>query len=260
MSLSFENVLSISNVEKFYGGLKALNKVNFEIKSGELIGLIGPNGAGKTTLFNLITGLEKTTSGEIFFFNENITSLKPYQIASKGISRTFQNLRLFFDMTVLENVMIGCYYKTASNLIKTILRDSEFKKNEKMAVQKAVEQIKFVGMMEKANELTKNLSYGEQRYVELARALVSEPKLILLDEPSAGMNPTESKKLMQLILKIKENGINIIIIEHDMRVIMSICERIIVLDQGKVIACGNPQEIKNHPKVISAYLGNENIL
>ncbi len=257
---STSNILSLSNIEKFYGGLKALNGVTLEINVGELTGLIGPNGAGKTTLFNLITGLEKITRGEIFFLNEKINSLKPYQIASKGISRTFQNLRLFFNMTILENVMLGCFYKTSSNLFQTIVRDSKFKEKEKIAIEKALEAIDFVGLKEKANELAKNLSYGEQRCVELARALVSEPKLILLDEPSAGMNPAESKKLMTLILKIKEQGINLVIIEHDMRLIMSICERIIVLDQGIVIACGTPEEIKNHPRVISAYLGNDKVI
>lgn len=249
-------ILTATGICHSFGGLMALEDVNFQMGHKEIVGLIGPNGAGKTTLFNLFTGHYNPTGGQIYFKNERINGLKPYQITPKGIARTFQNIRLFGQMSVLDNVLIGRHCRTRAGLFSTILKTPAFKKEEARARETALVMLSFVRLEEKKAELARNLSYGEQRRLEIARALATDPALLLLDEPAAGMNPQESITLMELVRQIRDRmGKTILLIEHDMKVVMGISERVAVLNYGKKIAEGTPHEVQNNEEVIKAYLG-----
>ncbi len=251
------SILETIQVSRNFGGLKALDRVDFSIQEREIVGLIGPNGAGKTTLFNLFTGHYQPSEGEIYFNNEKISELKPYRITAKGIARTFQNIRLFNQMSVLDNVLIGRHTRTKSGLAGAIFRLPGCNKEEAGSVKYAMEMLKFVNLETKKDEWACNLAYGEQRRLEIARALATDPELLLLDEPAAGMNPQETAGLMKLISQIRDRmGITILLIEHDMKVVMGISERIAVLVYGKKIAEGKPAEIRRNPAVIRAYLGD----
>lgn len=255
------SVLKVNNLSRSFGGIKAVSGINMDIKKGEIIGLIGPNGAGKTTFFNLLTGIYSPSEGDIVYNFQNEISIKnkkPYAIAASGISRTFQNIRLFSNMTVMENVIIGLHKNINYGFFSYFFRSPIFYKEEKAAENKALELLKIFNLENKKDELAKNLPYGEQRRLEIARALASNPEILLLDEPAAGMNPNETKELTELITWIRDKfDITILLIEHDMSLVMSLCNRIYVLDYGQLIAEGTPNEIKKNPKVIKAYLGGE---
>jgi branched-chain amino acid transport system ATP-binding protein len=241
-----------------FGGLKAVSGFNMEIHQGELIGLIGPNGAGKTTSFNLLTGVYVPTEGDILFQGKRVNGLAPYQITRKGISRTFQNIRLFNELSVLDNVKVAYHSLAKHSIMSSIFRLPSHFSGEKEIEEKALQFLEIFHLEKFKDELAKNLPYGQQRRLEIARALAAGPKLLLLDEPAAGMNPQETHQLMELIAFIrKELKLTILLIEHDMKLVMGICERIYVLDHGQLIAQGTPEEIRNHPKVIEAYLGEE---
>lgn len=252
------NLLKAEGVSKVFGGLKAVSNFEMHIEKGELIGLIGPNGAGKTTAFNLLTGVYQPTTGVIEFGGKNVIGLKPFQITQRGIARTFQNIRLFSELTVLDNVKIAYHSHVKYGLTEAVFRMGRYFQEEGEIEKKAIAFLKIFKLDHKKHEIAKNLPYGEQRRLEIARALAAKPQLLLLDEPAAGMNPQETQQLMEMIGWIrKEFGLTILLIEHDMSLVMGICERIYVLEYGSIIAHGTPIEIKNNPQVIKAYLGEE---
>lgn len=255
-----EVVLELKNVTKRFGGLTAVDRFTGYVKNGELLGLIGPNGAGKTTLFNLITGMYEPDEGEILFLSHRLNGLKPHQVTQLGIARTFQNIRLFSDMSVLENVMVAqhCKLRSTLSMFSFVFKTPSALKFERQVRMRSEKLLEKVGLLHFANEKASALPYGLQRKLEIARALATEPKLLLLDEPAAGMNPQETSELMVFIKTIRDEfNLSIIVIEHDMKVIMGICERIYVMDYGKLIAEGTPKEIQSNPLVIRAYLGEE---
>ena len=252
-----KTILSIHNLTKAFGGLVAVHGVSFKVKAGTIMGLIGPNGAGKTTVFNLITGNYTPDSGEIIFDNKDLKKLPTNRIVTLGIARTFQSIRLFQGMTVLENVLAGRHCRMKAGLWSSLFRLPGQRNEEKRAIKRAMEELAFVGISHQHANLAKNLSYGNQRLLEIARALSSDPRLLILDEPAGGMNDQETTQLIDLIRAIRARGISVLLIEHDMGLVMKVCEQLIVLEYGEVIAQGTPDEIKSNPLVIEAYLGVE---
>jgi branched-chain amino acid transport system ATP-binding protein len=255
-------ILKVNKLTKAFGGLMAVSNVNLELNQGELVGLIGPNGAGKTTVFNLLTGIYVPTSGTITLFQDNnqtqLQCLKPYTICKAGVARTFQNIRLFKDLTVLDNVRIAMHKNLDYGLFASLFHTKAYSEEENQLIEKSLELLKILKLHHKKDELARNLPYGEQRHLEIVRALAANPSLLLLDEPAAGMNPDETANLTEMIGWIRKNfNLTILLIEHDMSLVMKICERIYVLDYGMVIAEGTPSEIKANKRVIEAYLGEE---
>lgn len=255
------DMLIVNNLYKSFGGVKAVSDINMVIEEGEIVGIIGPNGAGKTTFFNLLTGIYSPSSGDITYkLKEEVSSnkFKPFRMTKYGVARTFQNIRLFKDMTVLENVLIGYHNNFKYGILSSIFHFSSYFKNEVKGNDEVTELLKIFGLYDKRDALAKNLPYGEQRKLEIARALASKPKLLLLDEPAAGMNPNETRELTKLINWIRDEfELTIILIEHDMSLVMDICDNLFVFDYGKLIAHGNPESIQKNPRVIKAYLGGE---
>jgi len=251
------SLLSVKGLTKSFGGLMAVNDVSLDLAEGSIMGLIGPNGAGKTTVFNLITGIYRPDQGEILFKDMPIMGVPTHRIVSLGIARTFQTIRLFQNLSVLENVLSGRHCRMEAGSLRAMLRTPGQRREERQALERALEMLDFVRLRREATQLAKNLSYGNQRLLEVARALAADPRLLILDEPSGGMNEQETGELILLIGKLREQGITILLIEHRMSLVMRLCESIVVLDYGAKIAQGTPEEIKENPRVIEAYLGSE---
>ncbi|CAN7429237.1 ABC transporter ATP-binding protein [Knoellia sp. LjRoot47] len=247
-------ILEARGVTMRFGGLTAVKDVDMVVHPGEIVGLIGPNGAGKTTFFNCLTGLYKPTEGEVRLLGEVIPP-KPRAVVMAGMARTFQNIRLFANMTALENVMVGRYCRTSSMALTSILRGPKFRREEEATRARAQELLEFVGLGDSAENLARNMPYGDQRRLEIARALATDPKLILLDEPTAGMNPQETKQASDLIFRIRDSGLAVVVIEHDMRFIFNLCDRVLCLVRGEVLVEGSPGEVQSDPRVIEAYIG-----
>ncbi|WP_313128161.1 ABC transporter ATP-binding protein [Anaerocolumna sp.] len=250
-------MLKLEDVTIKFGGLTAVNNVSLEIPEGSIFGLIGPNGAGKTTLFNLISGVYKPTSGKIYFQEKEIEGTTPYKVNELGIARTYQNINLFKKMTTLENVMVGCHTKSKAGIFDAVFKTRRQREEERDIIEKSMNILEFMGLKDKAYYKASNLSYGEQRRLEISRAMASEPKLILLDEPAAGMNANEKLELNDTIQKMNKLGITVLLVEHDMKVVMNICDTVCVLNYGKRLCVGEPDYVQNNEEVIEAYLGGD---
>jgi branched-chain amino acid transport system ATP-binding protein len=251
------SLLSVSRLTKSFGGLTAVSNLTFDVPSSAIVGLIGPNGAGKTTVFNLITGIYRPDQGEILFDGSSIVGLLTHRIVVRGIARTFQTIRLFQNLSALENVLAGCHCQMKTGLIGSLLHTGRQRREEREGIATALKYLEYVGLEGQAEQLARNLAYGSQRLLEIARALATAPKLLILDEPAGGMNEQETARLVELIRSIRDRGITILLIEHDMSLVMRVCEKIVVMEYGLKIAEGGPEEIKINPKVVEAYLGTE---